>query len=430
MKLKIILCICFLFLTGCVARQSEPLYRVEKAKVVYKNNVNSEVGEISAVYKNRIYYFSQEKNVSGIYSMETDGNDIQLEVPSKDVKKIQIVDDLLYFLDFDSIYYGDKNSSEKWGNKFYHLKALNLNSKDIISFADMEKKISDTMYSETNQEERYRGIWDYSYLGNHDFFVTTLQVGVPTGRFVLKAQIFENGNPILWEDENFDIFDQYIDSQETKGVLYKKGNIYLLSALGPTYDEYDMKMDAFSIFDIDNNVSSYSCDSILYTGNLPVIYSIKDNELVLLINDSVYKYDVQKNKILQFIAITGATEINMHGEYLIVSFDDRTEIYLFDKELFSIEKINTNTEGKIINVYQGYYVILNENSISKRKISDDHTVWEMETTNNYLSNEYTVEICGDWLFIKLFDIQKEQGILVEKINLSNGKRLSENLEKK
>lgn len=285
------------------------------------------------------------------------------------------------------------------------------------------------MYSEANQEERYRGIWDYSYLGNHDFFVTTLQVGVPTGRFVLKAQIFENGNPILWEDENFDIFDQYIDSQETKGVLYKKGNIYLLSALRPTYDEYDMKMDAFSIFDIDNNVSSYSCDSILYTGNLPVIYSIKDNELVLLINDSVYKYDVQKNKILQFIAITGATEINMHGEHLIVSFDDRTEIYLFDKELFSIEKINTNTEGKIINVYQGYYVILNENSISKRKISDDHTVWEMETTNNYLSNEYTVEICGDWLFIKLFDIQKEQGILVEKINLSNGKRLSENLEK-
>ena len=76
----------------------------------YKANTKAGIGTVGVEYNDRIYYFSQESGESGIYSMKTDGSDINMEVEARDVQKLQLMDNNLYYLYYDRISYG----SDKW----------------------------------------------------------------------------------------------------------------------------------------------------------------------------------------------------------------------------------------------------------------------------------------------------------------------------
>lgn len=80
MKRLITLVFTVLFLSGCTNQQFTDEYRFNEFFIQYKNNNNSTIGVIGAVYNDRIYYFSDEIGQSGIYSMKTDGSDIRFEV--------------------------------------------------------------------------------------------------------------------------------------------------------------------------------------------------------------------------------------------------------------------------------------------------------------------------------------------------------------
>ena len=71
---------------------------------------NTKAGIVGVEYNDRIYYFSQESGESGIYSMKTDGSDINMEVEARDVQKLHLMDNNLYYLYYDGISYG----SDKW----------------------------------------------------------------------------------------------------------------------------------------------------------------------------------------------------------------------------------------------------------------------------------------------------------------------------
>ena len=106
-KAKKYICILLIIITvllsfsGCVAPGNQAYNNTETVKFLgyLKQDTESSFGKKSAVYDGRIYFQGQ----SGIYSMLPDGSDMQKEADAKDIRKIQITEDKMFFLDFTRI---------------------------------------------------------------------------------------------------------------------------------------------------------------------------------------------------------------------------------------------------------------------------------------------------------------------------------------
>ena len=55
------------------------------------------------MYKRQIYYISNELDTMGIYSMDMDGSNVQLEVKNPSVTNLQWRNDTLYFVGLENI---------------------------------------------------------------------------------------------------------------------------------------------------------------------------------------------------------------------------------------------------------------------------------------------------------------------------------------
>jgi hypothetical protein len=81
-----------LVLTSCFSYGSEDNLRLN-----FKNDKSLYWGCAAVVYEDRIYYVSNELGDAGIYSMDSDGSDVRIEVKNPSITYLQIVDDKLYF---------------------------------------------------------------------------------------------------------------------------------------------------------------------------------------------------------------------------------------------------------------------------------------------------------------------------------------------
>ena len=108
-------------------------------------------------------------------------------------------------------------------------------------------------------------------------------------------------------------------------------------------------------------------------------------------------------------------------KYILAKFKNREEIYEFDKEDFSARKVLTNKKGYIIDVKDDGFIVIDKKYLYKKDLSGKE-IWKVKFEKNYIKDEVKVEIAGDWLFIKSFDVKTEQSSLEEKIDLKNGKK--------
>ena len=104
-------------------------------------------------------------------------------------------------------------------------------------------------------------------------------------------------------------------------------------------------------------------------------------------------------------------------KYILAKFKNREEIYEFDKEDFSARKVLTNKKGYIIDINDDGYIVMDKKYFSSKEL------WKVKLEKNYIKDEVKVEVAGDWLFIKSFDLKSEQSHLEEKIDLKNGKKI-------
>ena len=109
-------------------------------------------------------------------------------------------------------------------------------------------------------------------------------------------------------------------------------------------------------------------------------------------------------------------------KYILAKFKNREEIYEFDKEDFSARKVLTNKKGYIIDINDDGYIVMDKKYLYKRNLSGKE-LWKVKLEKNYIKDEVKVEVAGDWLFIKSFDLKSEQSHLEEKIDLKNGKKI-------
>ena len=102
-------------------------------------------------------------------------------------------------------------------------------------------------------------------------------------------------------------------------------------------------------------------------------------------------------------------------KYILAKFKNREEIYEFDKEDFSAQKVLTNKKGYIIDINDDSYIVMDKKYLYKKNLSGKE-LWKVKLEKNYIKDEVKVEIAGDWLFIKSFDLKSEQSHLEEKID--------------
>ena len=413
MKRLITLVFKVLFLSGC--QQFTDEYRFNKFFIQYKNNNNSTIGVLGAVYNDRIYYFSDEIGQSGIYSMKTDGSDIRFEVEAKDIQKLQLREGKLYYLYYAGISYGKSN--ERWGNKSYLLKRKDLITDEVTEYKDIENKIKGIM--EKYQENVYRGLWDFYYLGDDEFIVGCLDPQVPTMQFILV------NNKITTDGTVFDLNKAERISLENVNLfeLHKAGaDDYFVSDAGTnTYN--GINVGRFSVYNSIIDSGFTVRDSVIKgVGSMDICFK-ENNNLIMRAENCIASYDLDKKEITKTCYIDKAEKLMLFDKkYILAKFKNREEIYRFDKEDFSVQKVLTNKKGYIIDINDDGYIVMDKKYLYKRNLSGKE-LWKVKLEKNYIKDEVKVEVAGDWLFIKSFDLKSEQSHLEEKIDLKNGKKI-------
>ena len=406
MKRLITLVFKVLFLSGC--QQFTDEYRFNKFFIQYKNNNNSTIGVLGAVYNDRIYYFSDEIGQSGIYSMKTDGSDIRFEVEAKDIQKLQLREGKLYYLYYAGISYGKSN--ERWGNKSYSLKSKDLITDEITEYKDIESKIKSVM--EKYQENVYRGLWDFYYLGDDEFIVGCLDPQVPTMQFILV------NNKITTDGTVFDLNKAERISLENVNLfeLHKAGaDDYFVSDAGTnTYN--GINVGRFSVYNSIIDSGFTVRDSVIKgVGSMDICFK-ENNNLIMRAENCIASYDLDKKEITKTCYIDKAEKLMLFDKkYILAKFKNREEIYRFDKEDFSVQKVLTNKKGYIIDINDDGYIVMDKKYLYKRNLSGKE-LWKVKLEKNYIKDEVKVEVAGDWLFIKSFDLKTEQSSLEEKID--------------
>ena len=414
MKRLITLVFTVLFLSGCTNQQYTDKYRFNEFLIQYKNNNNSTIGVLCAVYNDRIYHFSDEIGQSGIYSMKTDGSDIRFEVEAKDIQKLQLREGKLYYLYYEGISYGKSN--ERWGNKSYSLKSKDLITNEITEYKDIENKIKSIM--EKYQKNAYRGLWDFYYLGEDEFIVGCLDPQVPTMQFILV------NNKITTDGTVFDLNKAERISLENVSLfeLHKAGaDDYFVSDAGTnTYN--GISVGRFSVYNSITDSGFAVRDSVIKgVGSMDICFK-ENNNLIFRGENCIASYDLDKKEVNKTCYIDKAEKLMLFDKkYILAKFKNREEIYKFDKEAFSTQKVLTNKKGYIIDINDDGYILMDNKYLYKKNLSGKE-LWKLKLEKNYIKDEVKVEIAGDWLFIKSFDLKTEQSSLEEKIDLKNGKK--------
>ena len=414
MKRLITLVFTVLFLSGCTNQQYTDEYRFNEFLIQYKNNNNSTIGVLGAVYNDRIYYFSDEIGQSGIYSMKTDGSDIRFEVEAKDIQKLQLRDGKLYYLYYEGVSYGKSN--ERWGNKSYSLKSKDLVTDEITEYKDIESKIKSIM--EKYRKNNYRGLWDFYYLEDDEFIVGCLDPQVPTMQFILV------NNKITTDGTVFDLNKAERISLENVNLfeLHKVGaDDYFVSDAGTnTYN--GISVGRFSVYNSIIDSGFTVRDSVIKgVGSMDICFK-ENNNLIMRGKNCIASYDLEKKEVNKTCVIDKAEKLMLFDKkYILAKFKNREEIYEFDKEDFSARKVLTNKKGYIIDINDDSYIVMDKKYLYKKNFSGKE-LWKVKLEKNYIKDEVKVEIAGDWLFIKSFDLKTEQSKLEEKIDLKNGNK--------
>ncbi len=433
MKKIIVLLLIVILLSACRAIKDNNEYRFNAFLIQYKINNSANAGVIGAENENRIYYFSQENNISGIYSMKNDGSDIKFETEARDIQKIQANNGEIYYLSFEKVSYGVEG--EQWGNKFYSIKSLDLENYIVNYYYKVENSVKDII--EEYRKGAYRGIWDFYYLGDDKFILKSVDATIPVNNFRLK-NYFMNIQGSVCTGYDFQKIKFILDGVKDWLYFYKPDtDDYIILSKNTIEKDESIEYEDFIVYDIAKNSGFTVWDSSISYTDFLMIYFIDKGKLIAggerNGNNGKYnyiiEYDFEKEKVVKKCKIDGAeTVILFDKKYILAKFKNREEIYSFNEADFTMKKLLSNKKGYIVDIRDNYYILLDKGNLYKKDLSGKD-IWKIKLDKNYIKNEHKVEVTGDWLFIKSFDLKEEQAYLEEKINIKTGERVDTGLNK-
>ena len=363
-----------------------------------------------------IYYYSNHRDIPGIYKMDLTGTEREFMVPCKDIKKMQIKNNILYYLEYETdIHDGDMLT------KGYRLMQY------------------DIALSETKKIELYErgslfspcGTWNFC-VGDKGIIFTDLALSAP------KKEIRE-----CVGIKNFD--GTYLKSMLQVGVprciqasnqnfyLYDYGDLYCVSRFGnesldededEPYVDYWMHL---GIYDKGQNVSQFGNSPPNARTMIPRAKIIgRTKELLLSYADQLVLYDADQNEIQKEYVFENTMDLNnakAYGNKIIIigkTKDAKDQIIYIDKQNETKNQLfEASEEEHVLYFDQEHYILFDQGKITKNTYSGDE-VWTVNLGKIWNTEGYKTDTSGDRLFVTHWNKRKKVRELDAMINIVTG----------
>ena len=451
MRLKKIIAMTILLISFIILTSCELFWENDNLRINLKQNKLSNYGYAALTYNDRIYYISNEKEISGIYSMKMDGTDVRLEAQNPSITSLQIYDDCLYFLGLleinssRSFYTPIESSSNIFG---LYRKPLGGNNVYISAFTPANENITAFYYSNEGNIILKTGTSEgemYFYGSNEVDFLSKLEFLYPDDvyydnntndddyEFTKDMYVYEYGDIMFILDNQY---DEKIGHFRNEGRIIELGTNKIVK-LDHHYD-YSNIDNCYPIFSNDKYIyfiynSFYENEKTNFCDN--IMFFILDRKKLEVI-DSFFLKEIGKNEkisqvvecneVLYFIvdewSVRGTTTLPIKKEKL-VSMDTNTFKCKIIAEMKDGERIIGLTEDSII-----YYKNKGVYKINLKSDIELESEKILDISMNLNSDKYTIDYAGDWMFIyKIYGEftyaskgEKVAQQLLYKININTG----------
>ena len=424
--------------------------RTNTLRICLKSRVLSETGYAAMVTNNnRIYYISNELGATGIYSMDMDGSNIQLEVKNPSITGMQWRDNILYFVGLEKI--EDRRSSLPWSDHVYTV---------------YEKKKEEKRESNTELVDREENVKGFYKISDHVTAINygyTDEISFYTDEQTLYSFGQEVPAPAGIKEKNIICFEGAVTEPEPleKGIkaevsIYVNAieNLYVIvcddfsSEEMPWYQAYLFDVETgerIFINDVQDRFSDFQPlfldDNYLYSFYKDPYFS-KTGQMVIVNREN---WEVEQMFPLGDIAETHRVSyaVKRDGKiYMLAeqwSSDDKAVLPLknqkllaMDPETFEWEVVRDMKEGeRIVGLDERGIVYLADGGIWKAEWEGEALGGETrlcDAPKDIDKEKYTIDYAGDWMFVyKVYggfttgNIDDDPGQqLVYKINLKTG----------
>ena len=435
MKKKTILAICFLIVFVLVKTTFQRAFHESghgiSTEYYIKEDQFKNSGKLSAYANDRIFYFSRENEISGIYSMEFDGKNVQLVVPCDGIGKIQVQNDKLYYLE-----YQNKNISEDINRPRYELREYDLKNKRV---KNIEVYPNDLLY----ENSLFRAVWDFYCFDNGEMLVSTVNIGVPNSkRIFYDFYMIDSKHEQLVPADKIDKLEQIEEDNDFgfyqyDNLLFRVEN-YLIDIMKQEHKEwYLYGQRGVSMIDENTGYPVYSPENVFFDTKTnftlkllwdnTVFYSERNTIGILNLKNGEREWETQLPK---YGCVKWAQK---HKDYILLgegklatSIHFGEKIYSLNLETKAIDLVKDFKDKETVYIDEEKIVVASGKVIECYRFENTRVgelIWKLNLQENILDRGYRVEACGNWLFIcRLASrVEGEQcDNLINKINLLTG----------
>lgn len=439
--------LCLLFLIGCT-RYNPDINDFDNTGFYanLKGSTLSPIGKKAAYYEGRIYYLSSELGRQGIYSMDTSGKDIRLEISVEDIRSINVRDDGIYYAGFAGI---KKNPSGTF-RQFRLLIQKTGETKTVDYLKDVDYAC-DWPVADGN-------VWDF-YISNHGVVVICFaEVNHHMKVQIREVASFLNGHVVPRTDYTIVNEGTAVNYEGLNQSTLAVGQLNGISLISDSFSMTDSPTKEFLTFCLsvlDQNTRNdvvkmmtgsylgYNDDDADYLrwfcrGNsdgfiLASVHGLEKYDLATNTVSDIVTFDQPENVYAQidcgdnFLVFTELLRKTYDLDYHYYRELKQTRalaesLYRVDPEigakqlLLAIEKENAflyadaettvTGGGKTISIYD----ISGDKAVLLRTIAIEH---------NILGYSNKVDTAGGWLFLYRFNEQTQRDELIEKVYIGS-----------
>ena len=367
-----------------------------------KNHQESSHGNLAVFDGNEsIYYYSDHGDMPGIYKMNMNGTEMQFVVSCKDVKRMQIRNHNLYYLEYE-MDLEDADISAK-GYRLMKYDLAHKDSEQIVLYG---------------READIYGTWNFC-VGNKGIVFTDLYFRANMRRLQERTAIKN------WEGE-------YLGTVRKAGkrhvVTTTKGSFYLFD-YGDLYC-VSMEQDSGNgtYVDIWGQTGVYDKrqrEPVIDGFSAPQIIGW-NRELLFVYGNYLALYDDKRDEVLKEYVLENTSQqenLKMYGKQFVIlgkTEDRNDQILSVDKENGIVHRLFEASEQEHVLYFdQESYILFNRGQITRCTYSGKE-VWKVNLGKIRDTEGYRTDTSGDWLFVTHWNKRKKVRELDARIHMATG----------
>lgn len=426
-------------LSSCVGKDiANNNLDTKKFLTYYKQDSNANFGKKACVFKDRIYYFSNEKGLSGIYSMDRKGGDVKTELEVQDIRKLQLTENGIFFCGFK-----DFEANQNGKNRVFDLLFKDSTSDNTVSILDQER------YKDIkNLNGNEKNIWDFYYVDPSLTIVENVEATIPTSMMGLQTFCISNNGVI--ENEQYTVILEEKKMQnplaESMFCISEINELIISSRESPSWQakryveegksshsdrRYVIDNADVSVLDIDNNLMVLGDNRLfpVYKFKNRMLRSLNARGLIVTVGNEISLLDMNTLKFINQANLSDTADILFlldTGEFAyIISETEKGNqgIYAFNLDTFaSTNLMNFDKGEKVLWLDTHQALVLSGATVGFYRIDNEicEKISSIELDRKIDSKEYKTDVAGNWLFVYKFDSKLNADILQYKINIETG----------